>query len=257
MTNKPDKIFEPEPGLRLKRARIALKLKQDEFGAAIGRSRNTIVEYEKGRAEIPGDIIEMIKMVYNVNPHWLRTGEGNMFVKVLQSKDTTFDVQGTGSISGGYAPGEEPPEHEPELAEVHIVNNGLGGEGGYDVYEQVPIEEQVPLKTIKLPKELVGDCRQAIEVRGDSMFPTLKDGDYVGVDTSDKALIPGELYLIRSRYFVLIVKRLEDADPGIMVKSDNPVASSRVVPEDRLEEEVNVIGRIAWIFGTRKPVKKG
>lgn len=47
-----------------------------------------------------------------------------------------------------------------------------------------------------------------------------------------------------------------NADPGIMVKSDNPASGSRVVPEDRLEEEVNVIGRIAWIFGTRKPVKK-
>lgn len=148
-------------------------------------------------------------------------------------------------------------DDDTELAEVHIVNNGLGGEGGYDVYEQVPIEQQVPLKTIKLPKELVGDCRQAIEVRGDSMFPTLKDGDFVGVDTKDKALVPGELYLIRSRYFGLIVKRLEDADPGIMVKSDNPTASSRIVPEDRLEEEVNVIGRIAWIFGTRKSTKKG
>ena len=136
------------------------------------------------------------------------------------------------------------------------MNHGLGGEGGCDVYEQVPLEQQVPLKTIKLPKELVGNYRQAIEVRGDSMFPTLKAGDYVGVDVTDKDLIPGELYLIRSRYFGMIVKRLEDADPGIMVKSDNPASGSRVVPEDRLEEEVNVIGRIAWIFGTRKPVKK-
>lgn len=89
------------------------------------------------------------------------------------------------------------------------------------------------------------------------MYPTLKDGDYVGVDRTDKGFVSGELYLIHSKYSGYIVKRLEDATPeGIMLKSDNPMHVSPIVEHEKIEHDIEIIGHIAWIFGTRKKHKQ-
>jgi phage repressor protein C with HTH and peptisase S24 domain len=84
----------------------------------------------------------------------------------------------------------------------------------------------------------------AIEVQGDSMEPTLRDGDEILVDRNAKALRAG-VFVIRLDD-VLLVKRLAPA-PGdaIEVISDNP-AYGRTV---RGRGDVEVIGRVVWKGG--------
>lgn len=83
-----------------------------------------------------------------------------------------------------------------------------------------------------------------IEVEGDSMEPTLRDGDEMLVDRTPRPLRAG-IHVIRLDD-VLLVKRLESA-PGGMVRiiSDNP-AYPRI---ERSLGEVELVGRVVWKGG--------
>lgn len=95
-------------------------------------------------------------------------------------------------------------------------------------------------------REMGLDARalSAIRVTGDSMEPTLRDGDEILVDSRPLALRDG-VYVVRLDDMVL-VKRLETARPGrIALLSDNPAYR----PIDCEAGEVVIIGRVVWKSG--------
>lgn len=65
---------------RIKEVRLAANLAQAAFGEALGLSQNYIWMIETGKREPSERTIRDICRVYNVNEHWLRTGEGEMYV---------------------------------------------------------------------------------------------------------------------------------------------------------------------------------
>ena len=65
---------------RIKHLRKTLGLTQQKFADAIGIKRNTVSQSEMGRNEPIGSVLSLICREYNVNPKWLRTGEGEMFL---------------------------------------------------------------------------------------------------------------------------------------------------------------------------------
>lgn len=67
---------------RLKKLRKILGLTQHEFASRIGSVQNTITGYETGRRVPSNQVISLISKEFNVNENWLRTGEGDMFIKL-------------------------------------------------------------------------------------------------------------------------------------------------------------------------------
>ena len=65
---------------RLKELRKTLKLTQQEFADRIHVSRGALAVYEIGRNEPIGAVVDLICREFDVNEHWLRTGEGEMFI---------------------------------------------------------------------------------------------------------------------------------------------------------------------------------
>jgi hypothetical protein len=83
-----------------------------------------------------------------------------------------------------------------------------------------------------------------IEVEGDSMEPTLRDGDEILVDRTPRPLRAG-IHVIRLDD-VLLVKRLEPGPGGtVRIISDNP-AYPRL---ERPLHEVELVGRVVWKGG--------
>lgn len=82
----------------------------------------------------------------------------------------------------------------------------------------------------------------AIAVRGDSMEPTLAEGDEILVDTRPVPLRSG-VHVVRLDG-QLLVKRLQAERPGTLI-SDNAVYP----PLERDPGEVAVIGRVVWKAG--------
>lgn len=66
---------------RIKQLRKTLGLTQQEFAERIGITRNAVANYETGRNEPIGSVLNLIFNEYNVNPDWLRNGSGEMFIE--------------------------------------------------------------------------------------------------------------------------------------------------------------------------------
>lgn len=83
-----------------------------------------------------------------------------------------------------------------------------------------------------------------IEVRGDSMEPTLHDGDSVLLDMRSPQLKDGGIYTLR-RGGELLVKRLRRQGASWLIVSDN---LSYAV--ESLDDNVDVLGRVVWLGRT-------
>lgn len=87
---------------RIKQLRKALNLTQQEFADKIMVKRNTVATYEMGRSEPSDSAFSLICREFNVNPDWLRTGEGEMFEQLTDQqklmKYTAMLLKGEDSI---------------------------------------------------------------------------------------------------------------------------------------------------------------
>ena len=76
---------------RLKKLRKALDLTQQEFADRIGISRGNIATYETRDGSPGNSVINLICREFNVSETWLRTGDGEMFIKRTRNDElTTF-----------------------------------------------------------------------------------------------------------------------------------------------------------------------
>ena len=79
---------------RIKEIRKSLKLSQKEFGEQLGVSRDVIANIEYGRVEPQPLFVKHLCSTFNVNPIWLETGEGEIFLikeKNLKEAIELFD----------------------------------------------------------------------------------------------------------------------------------------------------------------------
>lgn len=79
---------------RLKQLRKMLHLTQEEFSTKLGMKRNSIANYEIGRNEPIDAVVRLICTTFNVNETWLRTGEGEMFIKLSRNDELAAYVAG-------------------------------------------------------------------------------------------------------------------------------------------------------------------
>lgn len=65
---------------RFKVLRKKLGLSQDEFASRLGLTRGAVTNIELGKTEPKPLFISLVCSVYDVSEHWLRTGEGDIFI---------------------------------------------------------------------------------------------------------------------------------------------------------------------------------
>ena len=71
---------------RIKSIRKKKELTQVEFGQIIGVKGNTVTNYETGLRNPTEAVVKSICREFNVNEHWLRTGEGKMFIELTKEE---------------------------------------------------------------------------------------------------------------------------------------------------------------------------
>ncbi|KJR35906.1 Cro/Cl family transcriptional regulator [Vibrio navarrensis] len=97
---------------------------------------------------------------------------------------------------------------------------------------------------IPLLGEMSLDKVIALRVHGDSMEPAISDKGIVFVDTSDKKIIDGKVYVYQQED-VLRVKRLEYSVNGLMIKSYNDKYSDEKISK-REFDRFCIIGRVLY-----------
>lgn len=68
-------------GNRVKEIRTSMSLNQSDFASRLGVISATISRIEKGNRNITEQMLLSICREFNINEHWLRTGEGEMFIQ--------------------------------------------------------------------------------------------------------------------------------------------------------------------------------
>lgn len=73
--------------MRVKLLRTTIGLNQEKFGKSLGVTKASISKIEAGVNNLTDSMIKLICNEFSVSEHWLRTGEGEMFVQ-----PTTFSL---------------------------------------------------------------------------------------------------------------------------------------------------------------------
>ena len=82
---------------------------------------------------------------------------------------------------------------------------------------------------------------------GDSMLPTLMDGDIVLIDTAQKSISSQDRIWALSYGDLGMIKRVRRLPGGTYrIMSDNPA----IAPIDATDDEMYVVGRVVWIGRT-------
>jgi repressor LexA len=132
----------------------------------------------------------------------------------------------------------------PELMGlVEVARLDVGASAGRGAY----VEEEALRRPVTFAPEMLRmlgvrpEAASMIRVQGDSMEPTLADGDQILVDRDQRRVGRG-IFVVRVEG-ELLVKRLRSAVGGVELVSDNVEYAPRLVAGDGVE----VIGRVAWL----------
>ncbi|MCD3211784.1 helix-turn-helix transcriptional regulator [Clostridium botulinum C/D] len=74
-------------GLRLRELRKVLNLTQAEMAKKLGMSRSNIGNIENNIINLSDRNVRDICETFNINSEWLKTGKGEMFVKLQEDKE--------------------------------------------------------------------------------------------------------------------------------------------------------------------------
>lgn len=217
---------------RLRLIRLDLQLSQAKFAAKYGIPQSTYAQYEKGGRSVPDELKESISNSLKVNLNWLITGKGDMYLNDHQTDSIV-------TFRSPYA------DQDQTTLLIPMTNMKLSAGRGWDWDSDESFTGELLPVPMKIARRFDGDKLIAATVKGDSMEPTLHDGEpvaYVREFESGDGIyalaILDEVYIKR-----LSIDRLKRE---ITIISDNPKYPAKTYPMD--QEGLQVLGKVVfWI----------
>ena len=202
---------------RIKLVRKSLKCEtQKDFSELVNFPFSRVQDIERGKVkELKASELETLQENFLINSWWLLTGKGEMFI----SNDTTKN-------SDNYF--------------IDLLNVRAGaGEGIYnyviETVDTISLDKsffRTPINTNKI---------KGIQVDGDSMEPTLRDGDYVLIDENINFGTNG-IYAIQYGGQILIKRLQFKMDGTILIISDNDKYDKEVFNPNENQLPFEVLG---------------
>ena len=243
----------------LRRLRDRAGLSRDEIGKLLGMPATTFATYDTAAYKRQYLPIELVKRLAEVLP-----GRGEPPIEpdevweLSGIKPTPVTLQTSRRSKPTALPSDIDltPDYDG-IAELDVTGGlGSGGQAtveDYEVGDGYTVSAEVVRDIWSLPPDYVaGELRMTskrariIEVRGDSMEPTLLSGDRVMIDLGDRGLSQEGVFALWDGEGVA-VKRLERVrpsdPPAIRIISDNHRHREVEITAD----EVNIIGRVVWV----------
>jgi phage repressor protein C with HTH and peptisase S24 domain len=206
-------------GEKVKAIRNAKGLTLANFSKPLLVGGSLISMIENGEREATERLVSDILRVYRVSQEWWDTGEGPMF-KEIPTLELITKLRGGDPLKLGSEYDVQVKENP--FATVKVYDRICCGDGVEPGGREEIGAVSVPVKYDK-PHIIM------VRARGRSMEPTIKEGGYVGIDTSDREVISGEMYAVCSQLEGAVVKRL-------VVKGD----CLELVAENKVFEPVEV-----------------
>ncbi len=122
-----------------------------------------------------------------------------------------------------------------------------GGPGSTPLLDEIEESRAVPFMRDWLrEKGIPPNKAKRFKVKGDSMVPTVGEGDTVLVDTSDTKIRNGRVYALSYGDDLRIKRLFTKLDGTLILHSDNPDAVPRdeELPPELAEQYIRIIGRV-------------
>lgn len=183
---------------------------QSELAAILDINRSAITR-AKSRDRVPEQWIVRLSRLFDLDPDWLREGQSSL----------------------------------DRFVEIPVVTARLGAGGGSHVLD-ADVRGHMAFRRAWLhqkgrPRDMV-----LMQVIGDSMEPTIQEGDYVLIDQSQKEIYSGGVYALGLEETIM-VKRLDKHPHELIVLSSNSRYSPIILQGDELET-VRIIGRVIGVW---------
>lgn len=229
-----------------------------------GVPSGTIHNYIKKRREPSLNFVVQLCNSLNVNEKWILTGEGPKYREGVSKSLIETDIKEIEKKIGIKC---ATPDHMIQCGEhkPHQLSLHSDTELNEKDYVLVPyLDAQAP-EQLKLIREGQARCHLAFSkywievvmslspvqilitsVIGDSMEPTLKEGDILLVDRRKKEIKEDAIYVISIKDLIM-PKRVQRMFNGVIcVKSDNPAYKEQIIPKE-VSADLHVIGRAVWV----------
>jgi phage repressor protein C with HTH and peptisase S24 domain len=207
------------------------------FAAAVDLSEGALRKYLKGTSLPQIDKACLIANEAGVSLDWLITGKG---FKHPETKTKNQSVSNNGCATVDV---EEFNEEYALIPGYHVsVSTGHGA-----LNSEHEVKRQLAFRTkwLRFRKLNIKDLA-VVFAQGDSMEPTIHNGNSILVDLSDTQLKDGSIYVLRFGQ-ELYAKRLQKRfDGSVCLISDNKEYDEQIVKEDELEQ-LAIIGKVVWI----------
>ncbi|MGB1214578.1 MAG: S24 family peptidase [Pikeienuella sp.] len=239
-----------------------LNIRPPDLHDLSGVDLDLIRKYRSGKVDNPrGKIMQKLAEGLGIHENWLRNSTPPKFVTVpvpvvdspypgktnkvaspnkriaqdddISSSVSVLEIDIRAGAGGGGMLGHENITHLNEL-----TGNVEGGDGVVDTWS-------IPSSVISSQLRIRPENARIISIVGNSMSPTLQDGDRILVDTGDRLPSPPGVFALWDGLGVVVksVERVAHSDPPkIRCISDN----TTYTPYELTEDEANIIGRVRW-----------
>lgn len=219
-------------GSLLREKRRILNLSQADVGKAIGVSQQHVDRFEKGYP-VPMNKISALAEVLQID-------------KMMLLPDDLMPAHMTGiemvaeKITSLF--------NKKDVITIDMIDaTACCGDGIDNLPEKVCGHWKLPTAEFKSITSGKPENIKMLRVQGDSMMPTISEGDFVWVDISNNFISSDGIYLIRMATG-LAVKRLQSGLTDVVIKSDNSSYSDI----NASIGEIQIIGRVVYILNGKR-----
>jgi len=241
---------------RLKLARKYARLTQSDVEKHTPMTQSNYSQLETGKAQATSFLPQLAEL-FGVNYKWLATGEGDMMLAIDPALD---GMHGNGNAklkNIGIKTWNGEDNKPEEMVAIDFYDStyaslGSGYMNGDHITQSSLWFRQETLDEYGVLPEFA----KAIQVSGDSMYPEIKSGETIAVDTSASKVFDGEIYAIDHDGMVKVkyAFRLPDGGFRLVSRNEDKIAyPDEDFSAERIEKEnVKVIGQMWWQAKIRK-----
>lgn len=223
---------------RLVQAMKAKNIKQARLAEAGLGSKGTISNWYSGKTMPDAEAVGKIAGFLGVSTHWLSTGKGEMTALPALQSNISADFRPISVWDDGTP--VEGDEYAIPFYKDFRVACGFGTEG------VAPADEWRRLRMSRATIERIGSHHDRVFATladGDSMSPTINDGDTIWVDMSKETVKDGKIFVFEHGGLFMCKRLYRLPNNGLRVVSDN----GAVYPEFTItiDDSFRLIG---WVW---------
>jgi phage repressor protein C with HTH and peptisase S24 domain len=219
-------------GTRIKKAREVLGMTQVTLAKAVGISQQAVMELESGRAKGTKHTAKFARAL-GQDPLWLETGEGRMREAAKARRQARSETQESMPELANY---ERIPVFELRMTARRDALGDIDNAVSFTMFRSLWLRNLTATPFSQLV---------VVQMSGDSMEPTLNNGDQALVDTAQVNLRREGLYVLRLDNTLMIRRvTMHPATKRVTISCDN----QRYKPYEDLDPDaLEALGRLIWL----------